>query len=368
MIKHFFYFTALPIFIITSSCFCMKPSFHYEHTIDKTKRLFSIAFCNNKIFIAGTNGVDIYNNETKKLTKLSTYPTYHIAAHPLRQYLAISNEKELAIYNTQTEQKIWFNHDPIQAWKLSPITFTSKDNTIYAYYRGSFTLYNTPQPLPSNNFTMPFTIIRSQLYFHITSHPTRSEFLLPLYQKIVSISSDQPTNVENKYIFTNNNLIFNAEYNPTGDYIAIKDNKKQCVLYNIQKTSFHFLEKNHYISILFHPNRNIIALLNSAGAIEYWNYKNIAKIAVTKNYYSNPATKTILSRTKRLDFNQKGTYLAAALADTFLLLSVPNNNLVSLYFLLKQHHLPQDLIHLIISYFPDLFELQEINFIELSKT
>jgi len=356
MIKYILPFAQCLTFIIVSSCFSMENPLEknkkteYEYILPNNQKFFSLAFCNQKVFTTGTNGICIYDIKNDKIRKLTDQPTFHIALHPNKQHLAISNEKELAIYNTQTEQKTWMHGSPIVAWKTTPIVFTAQNNTIYAYYKDKLIVYTQDNQLLPQKIHVPFHTRSSQILYDISCHPTKPELLFPLYMQIASLdvncrSLNDGYAVIQKQDWTR--LIYKAEYNQQGNYIGIIDSNKKFCLYNVTNHTFHSFSQSNYISMAFDSYLDILALLTGDGTIEYWNYKILIPIAAIRNYSNNYNMQKIFSRTKRLDFNEKGTLLAIALTNKLFVISTPSSNLIIIYIMLKLYF-PKDLTILIV--------------------
>lgn len=369
--KHFY---GIVLCLTTSALYGMETpnSLHYQHAINDKKNFYAVALCNNKLFIAGTNGIDVYNNTTKSFTKLSDQSTFSIAKHPSTNHLAVSQEKELAIYDTETEKKIW-SGNPVSVWRSSSIIFDQKTLTIYAYDKGQLTLHNLKHPL---TFIVPFDRGYTSTWNQISWHPTKKTLSYPSATQIVSIIDPRNAFTVTKNItFPAHSHICNVQYNHDGSHMAIKDNKKKCCLYNLHTNSIGHSFPSQYHALEFHPQQNMIALLNTDGLIEYWNCKTTKIIAITKNYHKEPSIKKIFSRTKRLDFSNDGKYLGVALAKTFLLLSAPINNINMILYLLSSAILPpnnflqpnNDIAKVILSLIPHLLEMDYFDFVELSK-
>jgi WD40 repeat protein len=363
-----FYVLLLQALITSLPLLAMERSvpLHCEYAIPEDKRCFSVAFCGDKLFIAGTYGVEIYNNQTKKITHLSNQPTFHIAAHPHKPYLAVSHETELTVYNTETEKKAWQNL-PTPSWRLTSIAFNSTDLTIYAYHRGLLTRYNQNESLAPQQFTIPFEIKHPTQSSQISCHPTKKKFLYPSKKQTISIIAENPDCIIRKNItFPEKNYISSAEYSPDATTIITKDSNKRCCLYDLTDNSFHYLASPKFHSAAFHPKKTILALLTNDGAIQYRNYKTRQLIATTNMYHNNPSTKKLFSPAKRLDFSKDGKYLAVGLAHVCLVLPVPLNNLMMICFLLH-YDLPYDIIKIIIHLLPHALDMHHFDFFELLK-
>jgi WD40 repeat protein len=236
-------------------------------------------------------------------------------------------------------------------------------HTVYAYYKGLLTLYHSTKPLQL--FRIPCDTANAIESNKIMWHPTKTEFLYPSGKQTISvIQPDNKYKIKDNIIFLKNNNISVAQYSHDATIIAIKDNYRKCCLYDLINNSFYHFTSSKYHSIVFHPKNSMIALLTHSGAIEYWNYKTKNIIAKTHNYHNNSSTRKLFSRTKRLDFSDDGKYLAIGLAHTWLVLHVPTNNLVVMYFLLKKH-VPDDVIKIILHTLAHTLELESLNFLEL---
>jgi len=368
MMKHFSIITTLSVLIISSPLRAMdQPTipFHYEYTLPNNSRCYSVTFSKDKLFIAGENGVTIYNNTTKTLTKLCDEQTFQIAAHPTIPHVALSTKTELAIYDTKTEKKIW-THGPINQWILTSISFSpTNHHTVYAYCKGLLTPYHPTESLQLFRIPCDTHSIEAN---KIMWHPTKHEFLYPSSKQTISVV--EPNNsykTRDNITFPNNNNICMGQYSHDASTIAIKDSYKKCCLYDLTNNSFHHLIASKYHSIAFHPNKNILALLTTNGAIHYLNSKTKNIIAVTRNFHNDHSTRKLFSRTKRLDFSPDGKYLAVGLANTCLVVPAPINNLVMMYFMLK-NYTNEDITQYTAHILPNALELEELNFLELLNT
>ena len=369
MIKSFYANTALT-FLIASSCLAMNET-NEKSITPKSNNFFSVAFCKDKIFLAGANGLSVYNTITKQLINLCHQPTYHIALHPQLDKLAVSNEKELAIYNTYNELKTW-NTKPLEHWQLTPLTFNSIDDALYSYYKGIFTAHNA-KGITVKKFSV-FTNPESAHCKQITCHPTKKEFLYPSGRREISITEPNSFNYNQTITSPENDYITHAIYNPDATVIAINDLYEKCCIYEVKNSLLHLLEPPcpsiFYTSMAFHPHRNILALLTDKGAVHYWNYVRKKRIAITDNYLqpNNDADETIyIAHTKRLDFSPDGKHLAIALSTGYWILTVPCNNVAMIYYALK-NYVTHDVAQLIIKSFTRVLELQHLDYFELLQT
>jgi len=343
------------------------------------KNLCSVVCSKDKIFIAGDDGVHVYNIHTKTISTLSEKPTIHMAIHPRSMNVSISNETELAVYNTSTEEKKWSTQAPLHLWNTTPITFSSTDDTVYSYKKGLFTIYSSKK-IPFKTFNVPLG--KKPAYcVQIACHPHKKEFLYPSNEQTVSIVKPNRFR-EIKEIITSeqSSYIFSALYNHDASIIAMLDTHGTCCLYNTANYSIDLLQhesststfSNYYISMAFHPHKNILALLTDNQTIQYWNYKTKQLIAITKNYlpkahheYSDIIS---FSRNKRLDFSPDGNLLAVAFPHACYQLEGVSlfDRFVLLFFILKRRELPRDVIDIILRIILQL-ELQYFNFFELLK-
>lgn len=369
MIKRFYIIIRLFFLIPSISC-----AMNTHNDSSSESSFLSVAFCKNKIFLAGTSGLEAYNTITKQRTSLSDKPTHHIALHQNLDKLAVSNQRELAIYNTHNEKKIEIL-PPLVHWQSTPITFSSTDDILYSYRKGIFTAHN-PQPLTLKKCHVSRTHDTAHC-IQIMCHPIKKEFLYPSARREIAIIT--PKNSFNNIQTISspaNDYISHAIYNPDATIIAINDTHEKCCIFDLTNNVCEILyypshcTAEHYTSMVFHPKRKIIALLTDKGSVHYWNYITKKIIAVTYNYLrpNNDTEQTIhISRTKQLDFSPDGKYLALALSDKFRILTVPYDNLVMIHYVIKKNIHP-DIAQYIISKFPDILELEYLNFMELLQT
>jgi len=359
--------------MVSSSFFAMNhPSLIY--TPSQNTHLFSVACCKDKIFIAGADGVHIYHNYTKTISTLSDKPAFHTALHPRTMDLAISNDTELAVYNTNTQEKKWHTQRSLYLWKTTSIVFSSIDDTVCSYKKGTFSLHSSKK-LPLHQFSVPYNVRNTAYCVQISCHPHKKEFLYPSGKQTISIVEPNRFH-ETKETITSpqSDHILHALYNPNATVIAMNDTHGQCYLYDVTTNAGELLQHSlssipsHYISMVFHPHDNILALLTDNNSIHYWNYKTKQIIAITNSYIDeNESTETThFSRTKRLDFSPDGKFLAVAFSHACHKLPTPLNNLLMMYCLLR-NHLPHDIIKIITHLIPQILELENLNFFEFLK-
>ena len=369
MIKYFFVCFFLPALTISSSR-AMHHATHL-HSPSNDKQLFSVVCSPHKIFIAGSDGVHIYNTQTKTKHMLSAQSTFHMAMQPNYKNIAISHQTELAVYNTETEEKKW-STQPLYLWKTTPITFSSTDDTICSYRKGAFTLHSNHK-ISLKQFNVPYEK-KTAYCLQIACHPTKKQFLYPSDKDSISIiKPNRFREIEKTIISPGSSYIFSALYNHDATVIAMIDTSGSCSLYDetdksikVIKPSLPSLSSNYYLSMAFHPHKHMLALLADDTSLHYWNYKTQRLIAITQKCQisHNDQTEPIyFSRTKRLDFFPDGSYIAVVFPYACYQLPIPlNSNTALLYYILRRQELPNDIINIIIKLIPALLGFQYFDF------
>lgn len=336
-------------------------------TIDVIQKPTCVAFCGDKLFIAGSNGLGTYNTCTQLCTFLSRDKTYHLALHHNLHNLAASSKSELAVYDTKTETK---KYSYVSLPKAYPVLFSSIENELCAYdntglfiryhYLGGDTYYR------SSHETAPCDVKNTSTLAYPTLHPHGTGLIYPSGKQTLTCISLPTFRAFGSIQSLQNHFINTSMYNPDGTMLAIRDNYDHCCIMDLRNNSNHLIQCGNdcnYISMAFHPCYNILALLTTTGSIEYWNYKTKQFIGITHEFY----TVNLSSRVpeKYLDFNKKGSQIVAALDEKCVLLNCPQKYLPIIHYVLTNNGLPKELRFIIYNYLQDCLELKELNFLAL---
>lgn len=110
----------------------------------------------------------------------------------------------------------------------------------------------------------------------------------------------------------------------------------------------------------FHPYKKILALLTDDGSVHYWNYETQQLIATTYPYsYGDKKLWSLGS--KRLDFSLNEKLIGVAHIDSCCIKNVPINNIIPIYLVFAENHLPKELKDLILTLLYQHLELSYFN-------
>jgi len=362
-------FIAFHFFIATTLSNAMENKLPISHAkifaMLPSKRPHSvICFPNNTVAIAGDEGCSLYdlstNKECMKIDKNTDYDIY-IAAHPNKNILAIrSNNTNLAIYDTVTNNKIWEKSS--EHWCDGPV-FGSIDDTVFIGNNS----FNIESFNYKNNFCKSYLLQSEHCVMSKSFHPTEQEFSSFYNNKITTLTLDKKAFIEQS--FSIKSPFVACKYSPDGSFIVGYAAFKECFILNPESGSRKQLTTDDTSShaIALNPISFIVAtLFCEDNCIHYWNAKNRTLITV-QPALSPHDRYTYCSGSQdpfqKMSFSCDGTKIIVALTDKCIVLEVPFEALYKditkekatlIYWLLKQYQhnqnneLPDDVIQLFI--------------------
>jgi|GEM_PF-7128118 len=352
----------------TNSYFAMEP-----HTITKPEW---IGFMNNNtIVVGGKDGCKIFDSKSQKiLHQLTSKTITHLVVN--NKMIVCVGDKRLLFFNAKAE----IIHPQRDIWQNTNLALSPIDDTLFFYHQARLGLYDSltgqrifwKKEIP-NRDPVPYSTSATACPL-IACHPTKNIILYPSNKQTLLMVQPGSNPLVSMNLNTNTKLCGGGEYSADGSAIAFNDQSqdKYFIYYLPNKNELAYelaADNKKYISVAFHPNKSLLALLSQDNIIQYWDYVSRILIATTHPLTSNIGN-SINSQTKRLTFSPDGTKLAIVLRHIWRVVEVPEhyNNIVAIpWYLQKIYNLPKELIQIIIHKIIYNSMLSKINCTGLSK-
>jgi hypothetical protein len=337
----------------------------------------SIVFIDNKtVAIKGKEGCEIFNRTSQRLLhKLSTcslHDTFHLAAN--KNEIIVIDENEFTVFNGQTGRRNWlgFFVDP-----MTLVISSSTSNIFFSYLKGTIIEYNSKSIYSLTDYltnlknTVPYSDSATD-HPLISCHPKEKAILYPSDNKTLSIAQPGRNPLIKLHLNTNLPLCNSGEFSGDGTMIAINDNHNKYFIYDLENKDAYAYElaadDKKYVAVAFHPLSNLLALLSHDNIVQYWDYVTRQRVATTHALAKDIKQKINKDKlTKRLAFSPDGMHLTVALKNEWIVLDIPQSNLLKhllICYTLYKNDLPQDLINLIVN---TMMRLSQLNLAALSK-
>lgn len=331
--------------------------------VEKPTSVIALDYIHCVIAGSGCIMVNLINSQENRILDITK--TYHVALNNDQTRFAISSKKKLAVYSAFTGKKLW-QTKPI--FPNSTLAFSPRESVLFAYSPGYLTSYNYVNKTSETHNILSLVEFSSS---PISCHPTENKLLYPSTQDTLS-TIDLEKKYEIKLVHAPKKSIIYGTYSPDGNCIAINNDFHS---YSIYEPGIHFCYcmparsfMAKIVAFAFHPHRPILAILFDNNSLRYINYKTKELIGI--RMHSIRIRKWINEQipNQRLSFLFDGKRLMMALKDKCIILRVPENNLLLIYYTLKRHNLFSDIIRLILDKFARSLGLYSVSLIQLSKT
>lgn len=313
----------------------------------------SVAYLSGKVAIAG-KGCMIFDAQSRKpLCTITQKEVFSIAASKNKTLLALSTKKGILFHHIETGEQ-YRPADYITNWNAF-IAFSSLDNTLFSRSEYLLYSYNYINTLVTKNH-LPLDYCHTLGKNFTSCHPTKNEILYMSDSQELSIIQPTHNPVIKTKLQTNFRCVA-GDYAPDGHTIALfnpengQNNYFICNLEDQQNPlpAYQLIANDKdYCASAFDPNDCKIFLLSTDGYVHCFDYIKRVLIAATKKLSNARSINDVWLR-KRLDCDQQGKHIIVALADTWKILDIPQNNFYAIWQTLCHHGiLPKEIVKIIV--------------------
>ena len=322
--------------------------------MEREIELRSVADLGNQVAIAG-KGCIIFDKQSRKPIHVVTYKTvFNITANKDKTLLALSTKKGILLHNIKTGKQ-YRPKDYIKGWNTF-VAFSPLDDTLFSYCELRLFSYNSLNNQKTKENRLQGIRIKIPAKDFISCHPAKNEIIYisdGQELSIVQLRNDcLPTTT-----LTADFRCVSGDYAPDGHTIAIlnvQNEQDNYFICNLEATEnplparqLIFDDKN-YCASKFHSHLSMIFLLSNDGYVHCFDYITRLFIAATKNLSSSTRLINDTWQRRRLDCDKEGKQIVTALADSWTVIDIPQNNFYAMWHLLCQKNLPRELRMLIL--------------------
>ncbi len=347
-------------FLTTASCTAM------ESVLTKPK--FCLFYSDTIVIVAGDNGWTFFDTTQKAHTKINEQKIQALGINENIAALVTGKNKDtLDIYTITEEGALRAAWKFESHSKICPITVSN--HTVFAYHKDEIKAYDY-RDKTRHNIKVPYHK-SATIFPRISCHPTKTEIIYPSSQQTLSIVQPYSEPLIKAHLTIDLCICTGGEYNPNGTMLALNNHHCRYFIYNEEmRDSFAYelgTDNKKYISLAFHPHYYTLLLLSEDNSLECWDY-----LRRTLLFTTHPLAKTNYAITehcalsKRLAFSHDGTQLLVALEDEWKIITIPQNNLLVICWLLYKNNLPNNLKNIIVRTIIGNTPFSQLNLAELS--